>query len=605
MPAWPGGRAGGRMSGVTEYSVWAPDRRQVAVLVDGDRYRLDRGDDGWWRAEIEDSGRGTTYAFLVDDAGSGGAPAQPLPDPRSLWQPEGVHGPSRRYDHDAFWWTDDRWTGRTLAGAVLYECHIGTFTDEGTFDAAIRRLDHLVALGIDMVEVLPVNAVDGPRNWGYDGVGWYAVTENYGGPDAFKRFVDAAHARGIGVVLDVVYNHLGPSGAYLDRFGPYFAGRNIWGPSLNLDGPHSDEVRRYVIDNALMWLRDFHVDGLRIDAVHALRDSRAQHVLEQLAVEATALRAHTGRPLSLIAESDLNDPKLITAREGGGYGLDAQWTDDIHHCLHAVLTGESQGYYADFAEAGLNGLAQVLTRGFLHEGTFSTFRLRSHGAPVDTGTIPGTRFVTYLQNHDQIGNRATGDRLTQSLSPGLLACGAALLLTSGFTPMLFMGEEWGARTPWQFFSAFGDPKLREAVRTGRTAEFADHGWAATAGGEQVPDPNAESTFVDSTLDWSEAEQEPHTTLLRMHQELIGLRKAWPELSDPWLDSIGVDVHEQARTLVVNRGRLRVVVNLGPEPVTLSLGAVITRILLASEPTESRDDSLTVPGEAFAVARIEA
>ncbi|ALE74021.1 malto-oligosyltrehalose trehalohydrolase [Pseudonocardia sp. EC080610-09] len=579
---------------MTVFSVWAPDRNRVSVLVGDDRIALDPAPGGWWRTELPDHGHGTDYAFLLDDD-----PA-PLPDPRSRWQPAGVHERSRVYDHDSFWWTDDTWTGRTLAGSVLYECHIGTFTDEGTFDAAIGRLDHLVSLGIDLVEVLPVNAVDGPVNWGYDGVAWYAVTGNYGGPDAFKRFVDACHARGLGVVLDVVYNHLGPSGAYLDRFGPYFAGSNIWGPSLNLDGGGSDEVRRYVIDNALMWLRDFHVDGLRIDAVHALRDTRAQHVLEQLAVEVTALEAHVGRPLSLIAESDLNDPRMITAREGGGYGLDAQWADDVHHCLHTVLTGEGQGYYGDFAEAGLDGLAHVLTRGFLHEGTWSSFRGRSHGAPIDTARIPGSRLVTYLQNHDQIGNRATGDRLTHTLSPGLLACGAALLFTSGFTPMLFMGEEWGARTPWQFFSRFGDPGLQQAVRDGRRTEFADHGWSDA---DEVPDPNAESTFTDSTLDWSEPEQEPHATLLRMHRELIALRRTWPELSDPWLDSVGVDVHEQARTLVIARGAMRVVVNLGPEPVTLSLGSTITRILLASEPTRSDDDSFTVPAEAFAICRI--
>ncbi len=578
---------------MTEYSVWAPERRQVAVLVEGVRHEMRRGPDGWWRADVEDSGHAASYGFLLDDD------ANPLPDPRSQWQPFGVHGASRRYDQDGFWWTDNAWTGRTLAGSVLYECHIGTFTPDGTFDAATAKLDHLVALGVDIVEVLPVNAVDGPRNWGYDGVGWYAVTENYGGPDAFKRFVDAAHARGLGVVLDVVYNHLGPSGAYLDRFGPYFAGANIWGPSLNLDGPGSDEVRRYVIDNALMWLRDFHVDGLRIDAVHALRDTRAQHVLEQLAVEVTALEAHVGRPLSLVAESDLNDPRMVTAREGGGLGLGGQWCDDVHHSLHCVLTGESQGYYEDFAEAALNGLAHVLTHAFLHEGTWSSFRRRSHGAPVDTSRIPGSRFVAYLQNHDQVGNRATGDRLTRTLSPGQLACGAALLFTSGFTPMLFMGEEWGARTPWQFFSHFPDPGLREAVRTGRTAEFAEHGW----GDAVVPDPNDEQTFLDSKLDWSEPDQEPHATLLSTHRELIALRKRRPELSDPWLDGIGVDVHESARTLVVNRGTLRVVVNLGPEPVTLSLGATITRILLASEPTESREDEVTVPGEAFAIAEI--
>ncbi|MFP5020489.1 malto-oligosyltrehalose trehalohydrolase [Pseudonocardia phyllosphaerae] len=579
---------------MTEFSVWAPGKNRVSVLIGDQRLPLQPAPGGWWRADLPDHGHGTDYAFLLDDD------PRPLPDPRSTWQPKGVHERSRVYDQDTFWWTDDGWTGRALAGSVLYECHIGTFTEKGTFDAAIAKLDHLASLGVGLVEVLPVNAVDGPVNWGYDGVGWYAVTENYGGPDAFKRFVDACHARGLGVVLDVVYNHLGPSGAYLDRFAPYFAGSNIWGPSLNLDGPESDEVRRYVIDNALMWLRDFHVDGLRIDAVHALRDTRAQHVLEQLAVEVTALECHVGRPLSLIAESDLNDPRLITSREGGGYGLDAQWADDVHHCLHAVLTGESQGYYGDFADAGLNGLAHVLTRGFLHEGTWSSFRRRSHGAAIDTGKIPGSRLVTYLQNHDQVGNRATGDRITHSVSPGILACGAALLFTSAFTPMLFMGEEWGARTPWQFFSRFPDPGLRQAVRDGRRQEFADHGWSDAA---EVPDPGAESTVIDSTLDWDEAEVEPHATLLRMYRELIALRRSCPELSDPWLDSVGVDVHEAARTLVVARGAMRIVVNLGPEPVTLSLGATITQILLASEPTQSEDDSFTVPAEAFAICRL--
>jgi maltooligosyltrehalose trehalohydrolase len=582
---------------VTDFAVWAPQRQRVRVLVDGTPYEMSpdpsAGAAGWWQAAVEDAAPGTAYAFLLDDE------EEPLPDPRSRWQPTGVHGASRVYDDNAFFWTDRAWTGRQLAGSVLYELHIGTFTPDGTFDAAIERLDHLVGLGVDMVEVLPVNAVDGPRNWGYDGVGWYAVTENYGGPDAFKRFVDACHARGLGVVLDVVYNHLGPSGAYLDRFGPYFAGSNIWGPSLNLDGAHSDEVRRYAIDNALMWLRDFHVDALRIDAVHALHDSRATHLLEQLAVEVEALSAHVGRPLSLIAESDLNDARLVTAREGGGYGLHAQWCDDIHHSLHAVLTGESQGYYADFAEAGITGLARVFTRAFFHEGTWSSFRERTHGAPVDTRRIPGHRFLAYLQNHDQIGNRATGDRLSQTLSPGLLACGAALVFSSPFTPMLFMGEEWGARTPWQFFSYFPDEALRDAVREGRRREFAEHGW----GDAEVPDPNAESTFEDSKLDWDEPAQEPHATLLRLHRELIALRKAWPELSDPWLDDVGVGGDDAGRTVVLHRGTLRVACNLGSEAVTLDLEAPIERILLASEPVKGDGTALTLPPESFAIAKL--
>ena len=576
---------------MTEYAVWAPNGNRVRVLVDGAQHLMVPEANGWWRVRVPDAGPGVAYAFLLDDDET------PLPDPRSQWQPGGVHAASRVYDQEAFAWTDGAWTGRQLPGSVLYELHIGTFTGEGTFDAAIERLDHLVALGIDLVEVLPVNAFDGPRNWGYDGVGWYAVTENYGGPDAFKRFVDACHARRMGVVLDVVYNHLGPSGAYLDRFGPYFAGSNIWGPSLNLDGPRSEPVRRYVIDNALMWLRDFHVDGLRLDAVPALRDTRATHVLEQLAVEVEALSTHVGRPLSLIAESDLNDARLVTPREAGGYGLHAQWCDDVHHSLHVALTGEAQGYYADFATAGLTGLAHVLTRAFLHEGTWSSFRRRNHGAPVDTRRTPGHRFLAYLQNHDQIGNRAAGDRLTETLSPGLVACGAALVLCSPFTPMLFMGEEWGARTPWQFFSHFPDAALRDAVREGRTAEFAEHGW----GEAEVPDPNAEQTFLDSKLDWAEPEQEPHATLLRTHTELIALRRAWPELTDPWLDDVEVDVDEAARAVVLHRGRLRVVANLGPATVTVALGAPVARVLLASEGASANGDALTVGPESFAVA----
>ena len=578
---------------MTDFAVWAPLRDRVRMLVDGAAHPMSRDGGGWWHASVAEAGPGAAYAFLLDDDET------PLPDPRSRWQPTGVHGASRVYDENGFEWTDRSWTGRQLPGSVLYELHIGTFTPGGTFDAAVERLDHLAALGVDLVAVLPVNAVDSPRNWGYDGVGWYAVTENYGGPDAFKRFVDACHAHGLAVVLDVVYNHLGPSGAYLDRFGPYFAGSTIWGPSLNLDGPHSGPVRRYVIDNALRWLREFHVDGLRLDAVHALHDEGATHLLEQLAIEVEGLSTHVGRPLSLIAESDLNDPRLVTAREGGGYGLHAQWCDDIHHTLHSTLTGESQGYYADFAAAGLTGLAHVFCRAFLHEGTWSSFRQRNHGAPVDNRRIPGHRFLAYLQNHDQIGNRATGDRLTQTLSPGQLACGAALVFGSPFTPMLFMGEEWGARTPWQFFSYFPDETLRTVIREGRIAEFAEHGW----GQAEVPDPSAETTFLDSKLDWDEPTQEPHATLLRVHQELIALRRAWPELSDPWLDEVEVDVDDDARTVVLHRGRLRVVCNLGGEPVTLALGLPIDRILLASEPVQGHEDELSLPAEAFAIVTL--
>jgi maltooligosyltrehalose trehalohydrolase len=409
--------------------------------------------------------------------------------------------------------------------------------------------------------------------------------------------VDACHARGLGVVLDVVHNHLGPSGAYLDRFGPYFAGSNIWGPTLNLDGPHSDQVRRYVIDNAVEWLSDYHLDGLRLDAVHALRDTRATHLLEELAAEVDALAAHLRRPLSLIAESDLNNPRLVTPRAAGGYGLAAQWDDDIHHCLHATLTGERQGYYADFG--ALPELARTLRRVFFHDGRWSSFRQRTHGRPVDTAHLPGWKFVSYLQNHDQVGNRATGDRISATLSPGLLACGAALVLCTPYTPMIFMGEEWGAATPFQFFSFMPDPQLRDAVRSGRYAEFAEHGWNKT----DVPDPNDEQTFQRSKLDWSELDKQPHASVLGVYRELIALRRRHPELSDPRLDALTIDVDDQARTLVLHRGALRVVVNLSAQPATVALDGAPTEVLLSSEQATPAQRAVQLGGEAFAVVAV--
>src|SRR3954469_15008902 len=380
---------------MAEFKVWAPKATTVRLRTDGADHTMDGDEAGWWRVDLPAVADGTDYGFLLDDAG------EPLPDPRSYRQPAGVHGPSRVYDHASFRWTDTGWTGRWLPGSVIYELHIGTFTPAGTFDAAVGRLAHLVGLGVDLVELLPVNAFNGEHNWGYDGVCWYAPHELYGGPDGLKRFVDAAHAKGLGVFLDVVYNHFGPSGAYAPMFAPYLSkhGSNPWGDSVNLDGPLSGEVRRYIIDSVLAWLRDYHIDGLRLDAVHALVDHTAIHLLEQLATEVEVLSTHLGRPLSLIAESDLNDPRLITPREANGYGLHAQWDDDVHHALHTVLTGERQGYYADFGS--LESLEAVLTGAFFHAGTWSSFRQRIHGRPVDRTRTYGHRFVAYLQNHDQ------------------------------------------------------------------------------------------------------------------------------------------------------------------------------------------------------------
>jgi maltooligosyltrehalose trehalohydrolase len=573
---------------MTLFEVWVPEKT-VKLRIDGQDREMERGDDGRWRLDVPEAVPGTDYSYVLPD--HDGA----LPDPRSRWQPGGVHGPSRVYDHSAFAWTDGSWTGRQLPGAVLYELHVGTFTADGTFDSAIERLDHLVDLGVDLVELLPVNAFNGEHNWGYDGVCWFAPHEAYGGPDALKRFVDACHHRGLGVVLDVVYNHFGPSGAYAPMFAPYLntAAANPWGAAVNLDGPGSDEVRRYIVDSALGWLRDYHVDGLRLDAVHAFVDDTAIHLLEQLAVAVESLSAHLGRPLSLIAESDLNDPRLITPREAGGYGLSAQWDDDVHHALHALLTGERQGYYGDFGS--LECLETVLEGAFFHAGTWSSFRGRRHGRPVNRNLTPAYRFVAYLQNHDQIGNRATGDRLSASLSPGLLKVGATLLFTAPFTPMLFMGEEWAASNPWQFFTSHPEPELAAAVRNGRRREFASHGWAES----EVPDPQDPATFERSKLDWSELTKPGHAEILDLYKRLIALRRSRPELTDPRLDQVQVWHGDQY--VAMRRGHLTVAANLAPVPQVVSLRAVPSKVLLATEPgVVLQRDRVELPPESAVV-----
>ena len=580
------------MPAPVDFAVWAPVPERVRLQVDGAVHDMRRDDGGWWRAGVEASPE-ADYGYLLGDDDT------PRPDPRARRQPDGVHGLSRRFDPAAYAWGDGAWTGRPLAGGVVYEMHVGTFTPEGTLDSAIGRLDHLVDLGVAFVELLPVNGFDGTHNWGYDGVLWYAVQESYGGPAAYQRFVDACHQRGLGVLQDVVYNHLGPSGNYLPLFMPVFSegGPNPWGNSINLSGPDSDEVRRYVIDNALMWLRDMHVDGLRLDAVHALVDERATHVLEEMAQEVDRLSVAVGRPLTLIAESDLNDPRMVTPRAAGGTGISAQWSDDFHHALFATLTGEDAGYYADFAAAGLSGVAKTLTGAYFHDGTWSSFRRRHHGRPVDTARLPGWAFLGYLQDHDQIGNRAIGDRISASLSPGLLAVGATLVLTSPFTPMLFMGEEWGASTPWQFFTSHTDPDIGRATAEGRKAEFAEHGWDA----DEVPDPQDPGTFTRSKLDWAEVGQEPHAHLLAVHRALIALRRAHPDLVDPDLAAVQVGWDDADRWLVVHRGSLRIVANLSGEDREVHLDVPAHDVLFASGelPTLS-GTTVTLPAESAAV-----
>jgi maltooligosyltrehalose trehalohydrolase len=571
------------------FSTWAPNARtSVEVLLRGERLPMKPGDDGWWHAD-HDAEPGERYSFVLD----GG---EPRTDPRALRLPEGPEGTCEVVDLSQVRWSDSGWHGAQLAGSVVYEMHIGTFTEAGTFAGAIERLDHLVDLGVDIVEVMPLATFPGVHGWGYDGVGLYAVHEPYGGPYAFCEFVDACHARGLAVCLDVVYNHLGPSGNHLAEFGPYFTNRydTPWGDALNLDDEDSDEVRRFVIDNALMWLRDFHVDGLRLDAVHALFDDRAVTLLEELSAEVNAMSSRLNRQLWLIAESDRNDPLTVTPREAGGLGLHAQWADDVHHALHVLLTGETQGYYADFAEPGV--LSKVLTSVFLHDGSYSSFRRRRHGRPVDRTNTPGWRFVVSLQTHDQVGNRATGDRLSATTPPGVLACGAALLLTGPCTPMLFMGEEWGASTPWQYFTDHTDRKIAAAVRRGRRDEFAAHGWNRA----EVPDPQSDTTAEHSKLHWDERVEEPHAGLLTWYRDLIKLRRLRPDLRDPRLDRVRVDHDEDARTVVMHRADHVVVANLGTDAQELAVPVGLVPLLDWTGRARVDGDRLQVPAQSAVV-----
>ena len=576
------------------FAVWAPSAARVDLdLPSGGRsVPMERADDGWWRADVADAVPGTDYAFRVD----GG---EPTPDPRSAWQPQGVHAPSRVFDTAEH--APLAWAGVDVRGATLYELHVGTFTDRGTFDAATQRLDHLVDLGVQMVSVMPVAAFPGRHGWGYDGVHLYAVHDAYGGPAAMQRFVDAAHGKGIGVCLDVVYNHLGPSGNYLSRFGPYFTDKHHtpWGQAVNLDDDGSEQVRRWIVDNALRWFRDFGVDALRLDAVHELKDDSPEHVLAQLSNETAALAAELGRPLSLVAESDLNDPKMVDPVSEGGLGMTAQWSDDFHHALHAMLTGERSGYYGDFGSPDV--MAKTLTRVFRHDGEFSSFRDADWGAPVDPARHRGHAFLAYSANHDQVGNRAVGDRPGASLTPGQLAIAATLTLTSPFTPMLFMGEEWGASTPWQYFTDHGEEELAESIRVGRRREFATHGWDA----EQIPDPQDPTTRDASVLRWAEVTGGHHDRLLAWHRALLALRRVHPDLVDDDLAAVDVrydpvDDGDDASWFVVTRGALRVVVTLAPEPQTVPLDRPVTGVLAAWDDVRPDGSALRMPGHSAAV-----
>ena len=537
------------MRDLTTPTVWAPAASRVDLVLDEGREAMTLTDGGWWRARSLPPG--TRYRFSLD----GGAP---LPDPRSMEQIDGPHGASVVVDPEILGSRVE--FSRDLRGAVLYELHIGTFTPEGTLDAAARHLDHLVALGVDAVELMPVADFPGQQGWGYDGVGQYAVHHTYGGPAALARFVDECHRRGLAVVLDVVHNHLGPEGNYLAQFGPYFtdAHHTPWGEAVNLDQPGSRQVRDFLLGACRQWLVDFRIDGLRLDAVHELRDDSEPHYLAELSDAVRSWERETGREFTLFAESDENQPSMVSpvGSTPKARGMDGQWADDVHHALHSFFTGETSGYYVDFGSATV--LQHALQRVFVHEGGWSSFRERDWGAPVDPDSplYDGHSFVACLQNHDQVGNRAVGDRTSHlvgsrdGMGLDLQAAAASLYLLSAFTPLIFMGEEWAASTPFPFFSDLG-PELGPLVTNGRRREFERMGWEAA-----VPDPQASTTRELAVLRWEEIGREPHSRMLAWYKALLGLRREHPEFRDGSLRSVAVEVLGEDAVLM-RRGRFSV------------------------------------------------
>ena len=580
-----------------DFTVWAPRASHMSLVLfeqDGkterSRQPMQGPDDrGCWTL-CAAAGNGDLYAFLIDSN------TTPVPDPRSTAQPFGVHGPSAVYDQTQFEWHDDFWQGPPLSGAVIYELHVGTFTPEGTLDSAIERLPYLADLGITHVELMPLNAFPGDFGWGYDGVTLFAVQQTYGGPDALKRFTNACHQHHLAVLIDVVYNHFGPVGNYTAQFAPYLTDRHStpWGQAINFEAEGSDQVRRFFCDNALMWMRDFHADGLRLDAVHEFNDRSATHFLEQLAREVDVVSATLSRRLILIAESDLNNPHLVTSQEAGGMGLDAQWSDDFHHALFTVLSEQpsGMGYYDDFGR--MADLAKVLKHAFVYDGRYSKYRQRSHGRPV-TG-LSAHHFVVFLQNHDQVGNRAVGDRIVEIAGLPLAKVGVALVLLSPFIPMLFQGEEFAASSPFQYFAHHDDEELAKAVSAGRKKEFAAFGWDEST----IPDPENRDTFQNSKLNWSEIDQGEHAEMLAWVKELIQLRRHTGSLNDGDLQAEEVRFDEGKRWLTMRRGGVDLLLNIGKDAVSLPNESGLPLRLASSPGVHVSDSEVRLPAGTVAI-----
>lgn len=527
--------------GECEFRVWAPFLKNASVEIirpEKRKLSMEEGERGYWKVRIDDVAPGSLYYYELDGE-------ERRPDPASEFQPKGVHGPSQVVDHNSFDWEDEDWSNIPLERMIIYELHVGTFTPEGTFESIIPRLDSLNDLGVNAIEIMPVGQFPGERNWGYDGTYPYAVQNSYGGPSGLKKFVNVCHERKISVILDVVYNHLGPEGNYLRDYGPYFTDkyRTPWGDAVNFDGKYSDEVRNFFIENTLHWFGSYHIDALRIDAVHAIHDMSAKPFLRELSEAVHEYSRREDRKFYLIAESDLNDVKIVNPPKLGGFGFDAQWCDDFHHSLHALLTGEEKGYYVDYGET--EHLVKALREGFVYSWDYSEYRKRRFGSSSEN--VPGYKFMVFSQNHDQVGNRMLGERLSELVSFEALKLAAAMVLVSPYVPLLFMGEEYGERSPFLYFVSYSDQELIEAVRGGRKKEFDEFEWRG-----EPPDPQSPETFHRSKLEWEMREEGKRRALLNFYRLLIKLRKEITALSGLDKEKLDASTMEGKNLLLLRR-----------------------------------------------------